>query len=601
MTTRGSRRFPRRAGWLFAVVAAIAVLAAWHGGGRPAQAWLTPPSSFTVSQSAPTAPNVQPGDAVTFSVDLTLASSATNLIISGTLDPGLRFAATPFGPSSPYGTACAATASTTFSCTLGPAGVGAIATLSVYAVVANIANGSGITQGQDTFIAQDGVSMAGGTVTAPASNLATLTVQNENIAVTNTTPTANLFEGATATYTIGLANNGAAASGSYTINVAIASGTAANITCPAGGAVAGNGTSVASCLNANSLAAAASDSMTVLVHANDNGAATLGNSVTIVPGSGNPTGSPAAILTSAAQPIAAASTIAVSQLTLAAQGSTSLTAGQTATVCTTNSPTPASMVVGAVSGLSPVTLADFTVSAGGGAATAALSNAAGACASGQQGVTFTSNSAGTIAVSVGYNLTAPYGAATSNTVTVTFSQAGTPTPTPTPTNTPTPTPTNTPTPTPTNTPSPTPTITPTPTNTPTPTSTATQTPTATPTAPVASAQLVVNAPAQGIQWARSRLTFSATTGTLSPAPATVQFIIKRKSDNKYWNATAAAWQDAVVLNDGTPPSSAGAPWTLAITGIGRRLFVNTTVTVEARATVGTTVYASQVIPDIPIR
>ena len=60
--------------------------------------------------------------------------------------------------------------------------------------------------------------------------------------------------------------------------------------------------------------------------------------------------------------------------------------------------------------------------------------------------------------------------------------------------------------------------------------------------PTSSAQLVVAAPAAGVFVARSRLTFSATTGTIAPTPTSATFIIKRKSDNKYWNNTTLAWE-----------------------------------------------------------
>jgi hypothetical protein len=110
----------------------------------------------------------------------------------------------------------------------------------------------------------------------------------------------------------------------------------------------------------------------------------------------------------------------------------------------------------------------------------------------------------------------------------------------------------------------------------------------------------VAAPATGVFVPRSRLTFTATTGTLSPAPTALTFVIKRNSDNKYWDATAGSWGDTAVENAATAGSASGS-WTLAITGTARRAFVNTTVVVTAHASAGGTVYVSAVSPEIAIR
>src|SRR6185312_15680802 len=105
-------------------------------------------------------------------------------------------------------------------------------------------------------------------------------------------------------------------------------------------------------------------------------------------------------------------------------------------------------------------------------------------------------------------------------------------------------------------------------------------------------------PGTGNSFARSRLTFSAASGSL--APTAVTFIIKRKSDNKYWNATTGAWEASVVENAAVAGSSAGT-FVLAVTGDDRREFVGTTVTVEVRATAGGTTYVNAIIPEIGIR
>lgn len=342
--------------------------------------------------------------------------------------------------------------------------------------------------------------------------------------------------------------------------------------------------------------------MTVTATAVD-GATTTTNAVTIAPAAGNNTGTPSQIIVAGGSQLAPSAPATVSQLTLA--GPASQTAGQPVTICTTNNPNDVTKVrSGSNSASAALLFADFSLVPSGGAAVSGAVIAAGsACAANQQGVTFTSSSAGTVTVSATYNQFGSLAVfAYTNSIAVTFTSNVTPTPSPSPSPTPTATPTATHTPTATATPSSTatPTNTPTVTATATPSNTPTVTATATASGPTASGQLVVVAPAAGLQWARSRLTFAATTGTLA-SPTKVQFSIKRKDTNQYWNATTSAWQDAAVLNDATAPATPGGAWTLAITGAARRLFVNSTVTVEARATVGATVYSSQVVPDIGIR
>lgn len=166
-----------------------------------------------------------------------------------------------------------------------------------------------------------------------------------------------------------------------------------------------------------------------------------------------------------------------------------------------------------------------------------------------------------------------------------------PNPLPTPTcqeATPTPTATNTATNTPTTAPgTATNTPTQTPTNTPTATPTTSVTPSATPTGTVSSPQVKVTGPADGAVSGRSRLTFSATHGTLSPTA--LGFVIRRESDDMYWNGSSGEWQDESHLN---PAALSSGTWTYAVAGDQRREFANTEVAIEARATVGATVYVS---------
>lgn len=95
-------------------------------------------------------------------------------------------------------------------------------------------------------------------------------------------------------------------------------------------------------------------------------------------------------------------------------------------------------------------------------------------------------------------------------------------------------------------------------------------------------------------------TFTATDGTISPTPTALTFVIKRKSDNKYWNGTAAAWQADSFENAGVEAATAGS-WTFAVTGDDRRQFVGTTVIVTAHASTDIALYESSVKPEIAIR
>jgi uncharacterized lipoprotein YmbA len=99
---------------------------------------------------------------------------------------------------------------------------------------------------------------------------------------------------------------------------------------------------------------------------------------------------------------------------------------------------------------------------------------------------------------------------------------------------------------------------------------------------------------------RSRLSFTATTGTLSPAPTAVTFVIQRTSDNDYWDATNNVWASGIVQNQSVASATPGT-WVLAITGEARRQFVNTSVIVTAYASAGNAAYISAAAPTIAIR
>lgn len=114
--------------------------------------------------------------------------------------------------------------------------------------------------------------------------------------------------------------------------------------------------------------------------------------------------------------------------------------------------------------------------------------------------------------------------------------------------------------------------------------------------PTSSTQVTVSNPTT-IPIPRSRLAFAISTGNLDATA--VGFIVKRRSDNKYWNDTTGAWQADLVLNSGVEGS--GSAWSLAIWGDDRRDFANTVVTLEVRVTVGSTVYVNSTVPDLTIR
>jgi hypothetical protein len=95
---------------------------------------------------------------------------------------------------------------------------------------------------------------------------------------------------------------------------------------------------------------------------------------------------------------------------------------------------------------------------------------------------------------------------------------------------------------------------------------------------------------------RSRLTFSGSAGNLAPDSAS--FVIKRGSDNKYWDGDAGEWVDAPFKNAATVDSGT---WSYAVTGEDRRLFVDTSVVVQMHAKKGSASYQSANSPAILVR
>ena len=117
-----------------------------------------------------------------------------------------------------------------------------------------------------------------------------------------------------------------------------------------------------------------------------------------------------------------------------------------------------------------------------------------------------------------------------------------------------------------------------------------------PAPPTPSTEVTVSNPSNA-PIPRSRLVFAVSTGSLD-ASAT-GLIVRRTSDGMYWNDTTRAWQAGLVLN--VAVKGAGNAWSLTIEGDARRAFANTAVTLEARVTVGSTVYVNSAIPELTIR
>jgi len=66
-------------------------------------------------------------------------------------------------------------------------------------------------------------------------------------------------------------------------------------------------------------------------------------------------------------------------------------------------------------------------------------------------------------------------------------------------------------------------------------------------------------------------------------------MIKRTSDAMFWNGATSAWEAGEVANPGVDSSGT---WSFVVTGADRRAFVDTAITVEVRAMVGSTPYTS---------
>lgn len=399
-----SRTAITRISWL--LLLAAAVLAVLSGGRAvaPARA-IAPPATFTVAQ-VPGSANVQPGDAVAYTINFATAGTAVSfLFLEGNLGSGLTIDSFTGGLGPTNCTASGAN-NQNFSCNLGSLGATtAISAITVNASVRNVADATAIDLAASAFVAKDGQADPG---VSPASDDAgLLTVQNENVQVTLTPSLAAVYEAGLVNLAVGLSNTGAGPTGSFSANLAVTGGTVTNVVCPGGGPGTGSGTATAGCSGISIAASPTpSQSMTVTVKAaNGTGAGSLSASASLSAGIFATLGS--------------MTPLPVNELALS--GPANASTGATVTVCTTNAPVDTTLLAGYPSTLNPLATGDYVLTPAGGATVSGLATAT-TCGAGQQGVSFTSTTAGTVSVVARTN--APGTSTTvlglSNTVTVTF-------------------------------------------------------------------------------------------------------------------------------------------------------------------------------------
>ncbi len=472
-------------------ILALAVATWWaaSAGPRPSVVALSNDTdvTFAVTQD-PAAPRVlQSGTTVTFSVEATANTGLSSLFFEFDYPAGLMFLD---GVSDPPGVPCYddTPSSGVVRCDYGAVVPGALVPLELTFRVDGDATTApdqfrvraGVSDGQpDT--AADGDETASGLGALGVFDAADFTV---SVSVDRT----STFERADVVYTATLTNEAGNVTAPFSVELALANGTAAQVTCSAGSA-AGATTAVARCLDVD-LAAGATLTMTVRVTAADTAS---GEDL-------------AAELTAPAvgigPPDVEEPTVTVREAGLLRVSGEPET-GQPLTVCTADvdedvlgeraagaaQPNDVDLVRGTLSGSPVLQLADFEVS---GPAVEALA-AANGCGENQSGVTFVPQEAGT------YTVTARYNFGGTNVLELTV--GGEPTPTPTP------------------------------------------------TTPAPSPEVQPVRPAPGAVVPRSRLAFVVDTGAL--AVATVRFVIVRTEDGWYWDAEAGAWTEARVENPAT--------------------------------------------------
>ena len=404
----------KRFAWCTAAAVMLAVVLAFGSEVGNVRA-MQPPQVFTVAQSPAGPASVQPADTITYAIDFTANATfgVSDPFITGTLSAGLSVVAF----NGPYAGICSGLNTSAFSCHLPPISANiTIVQLVVTAAVANVADNFVVDLGLSNFKAKDSA-LDSSPVSPSGADPGALTVMNEAITVTNTPSLAGMFEAGLVSFTASLANSGSGASGAYNSVMTLSGGSVDNVVCPGGAPGSGTGTTVATCSNNTSLAASGSTQMVVTAKAADGGSGTLTANVSLAPGAGNVTGIPSGIR----YVPPAAATVPISELTIAGAGPFST--GTSASVCTTNNPATPGLIAGLVSAANPLTVADYQLVGSGGAAPSAVASIT--CPGGQQGVAFTSTSAGTVNVTARTNAPGSGSAiaGNSNTVAVTFSAA----------------------------------------------------------------------------------------------------------------------------------------------------------------------------------
>lgn len=376
--------------WLVAAVA-VGVLALASGRGWERANAIGVPTTFTVTQAPAGPATVQPGDIISYQLNFTAnGSTPVNfLYLSGNLGGALTVSTIPgFGTSlqaDPPAGSCNITGSS-FLCYIGSVGAGSSLSspLVVNATVSNVADGTTIDLGPGSFAAQDGF---GAAAVNPTSDPSALTVANENI---NSLPwnvtNGAVFEGGMTQVSSTLTNVGSAASQPFTLTVSAPNASVTGIQCPNVSFVGSTGSSTGTCAN-GSLGPGANGPLTIYLTANDQ---------TGVPGPISVTASaPGGVFISLPSP----ASVTVTQLNLTGGGS--FTVGTTVTVCSTNASSNQAVLAGFPSGLNPLSVFDYALTNSGGASYSGT--ASGTCGGGQQGIQFTSNTAGSVTVQAQYN------------------------------------------------------------------------------------------------------------------------------------------------------------------------------------------------------
>lgn len=402
-------RIITRTSWLLPLFAMAFVVLPGGRGPAPAHA-IAVPATYTVVQS-PMSGSPEPGDAVAYTINFATGATAVSfLYLEGSLGGSLSIGSFTGGLGPTNCTASGAN-NQDFSCNLGSLGANtAIAPITVNATVRNVADGTALDLPASAFRAKDGQADPG--VSPSSDDAGLLTVRNENVQVTLTPALTGVYEAGLVNISVGLANTGAGATGSFGANLAVSGGTVTNVVCPGGGPGTGSGTTTAGCAGLN-IAASPSPSQTMIVTvkaANNTGAGTLSATASLSAGIYASLGS--------------MTPLTVHELTLT--GAASAPVNTPVTVCTTNAPANPALVAGYPSGLNPLVAGDYLLTPTGGASVSGVAMAT-TCPAGQQGVTFTSTAAGTVSVVARTN--APGTGTTvigeSNTVAVTFGGGGT--------------------------------------------------------------------------------------------------------------------------------------------------------------------------------